>query len=100
MGEAKVADVRGAIANNKEALHPDGYSELDEGIPTLDFAPYLEGEAGGLEKTAAALREISTTVGFFYLKNHGVPGDVVERMFAASRRFHALPDAERRSLCR
>ena len=39
----------------------------------LDIAPYLSGEAGGLESVAQRLREITETVGFFYLKGHGIP---------------------------
>src|SRR5262249_54264059 len=30
-------------------------------------------------------------VGFFYALNHGIPDGLIERAFAASRRFHALP---------
>ena len=49
--------------------HPN----LTEGIPTLDIATYLKGEPGAREAVAAKLREISKTVGFFYLKGHGIP---------------------------
>ena len=67
--------------------HPDS----DEEIPTLDIAPYLNGEPGGREKVAAQLREISKTVGFFYLKGHGIPQNLIDAVFEQSRRFHALP---------
>lgn len=67
--------------------HPDSVEE----IPTLDIAPYLAGEPGALQSVANHLGEISRTVGFFYLKGHGVPEDLVDRVFAESRRFHGLP---------
>ena len=51
----------------------------------------MSGQPGGLELVAAQLRDISTTVGFFYLKGHGIPQELIDRTFAESRRFHALP---------
>jgi isopenicillin N synthase-like dioxygenase len=38
------------------------------------------------------------TVGFFYLKNHGIPQDVIDNVFDASRRFHAMPVEEKQKL--
>ena len=32
-------------------------------------------------------------VGFFYIRNHGVPDKTVENMFDAAREFFALPEA-------
>ncbi len=64
-------------------------------IPVIDLGPYLAGEAGALEGTAQALGQASETVGFYFIGNHGVPRTLVERVFAQSQRFHALP-AERK----
>ncbi len=61
----------------------------------LDKEPYLNVEYGGREKDTAELATISSTVGFFYLKNHGIPMDVLDRIFAESRRVHALPAEEK-----
>lgn len=36
-----------------------------------------------------------TTIGFFYLAGHGVPDDLAGEAFAANRRFHARPVAEK-----
>src|SRR5205085_8534937 len=57
--------------------------------PILDFAPALSGSAKGLASVAGALRHITETVGFFYLKGHGIPEGLVDRAFAQSRRFHS-----------
>jgi isopenicillin N synthase-like dioxygenase len=62
-----------------------------EEIPGLDLGPYLAGAPGELERLAARLRTICETVGFFYVENHGVPQAVIDRAFAESQRFHALP---------
>jgi isopenicillin N synthase-like dioxygenase len=74
--------------------HPDSTEE----IPNLDISAYLNGQPGGCEAVAAQLREISMTVGFFYLKGHGVPRDLLARMFAEAKRFHSLPEAEKRKI--
>ena len=39
-----------------------------------------------------ALRAAARDVGFFYLVGHGVPDALAEALFAASRRFFALPE--------
>jgi isopenicillin N synthase-like dioxygenase len=60
-------------------------------VPSLDVGPTLRGEAHALEQLAAQLRTVCQEVGFFSIENHGVPQAVIDRAFAASRRFHALP---------
>jgi isopenicillin N synthase-like dioxygenase len=60
-------------------------------IPVLDYGPYFAGDRGALRRLAEEVRSASETVGFFYIRNHGVPDAMVARAFAASRRFHALP---------
>src|SRR3954470_7561637 len=60
-------------------------------IPVLDLGPYLVGEPGALERLAADLNHACQTVGFHFIKNHGVPWSLVEATFDAARRFHAQP---------
>ncbi len=60
-------------------------------IPVIDYGPYFAGEPGALQHLAEELRYACENVGFFYALNHGVPQEVIDRGFAASRRFHALP---------
>lgn len=67
-------------------------------VPVIDYGPYFTGEAGALERVAEALTHACTSVGFFYALNHGVPQAVIDRGFAASRRFHALPLAQKLAL--
>ncbi|HEX9465598.1 MAG TPA: 2-oxoglutarate and iron-dependent oxygenase domain-containing protein [Alphaproteobacteria bacterium] len=98
MDDVKVHDVRGELRDDAEAVYLMDHPDSAEEIPTLDLAPYLQGHPGGREAVAAHLREISRTVGFFYLKGHGLPPDLIDRIFAQSRRFHALPEAEKRKI--
>jgi isopenicillin N synthase-like dioxygenase len=58
-------------------------------IPLIDLAPYFAGEPGALEATAADLRHICETVGFLYIKNHGVPSELMAATFDMAERFHA-----------
>lgn len=43
----------------------------------------------------ARLAEVSRTVGFFYLTDHGVPGAVQQRMVDVAQQFFALPQADK-----
>lgn len=58
-------------------------------IPILDLGPYLAGEPGALQATAATLRQVCETIGFLTIVHHGVPVTLVEEAFAACARFHA-----------
>ncbi len=67
-------------------------------IPVIDYGPYFAGEKGALEEIAAEVAQACENVGFFYALNHGVTDELIERAFAASRRFHALPLAQKLAL--
>ena len=73
-------------------------SNLDEFIPGLDLGPYLRGEAGALDALAAKLRWTCENVGFFFIENHGISDELVERTFAASKRVHAMPVERKREI--
>jgi len=60
-----------------------------EAIPLIDLRPYLAGEAGALEDTAAELRRICETVGFLFIKNHGVSSELMRDTFSVAEKFHA-----------
>jgi isopenicillin N synthase-like dioxygenase len=63
-------------------------------IPVIDI-----GELGRANATEAeivkAIRDASEHVGFFYIKNHGIPATETTGIFNACARFFALPQAER-----
>jgi isopenicillin N synthase-like dioxygenase len=67
-------------------------------IPLIDYGPCFAGERGALERLADEVGHACEEVGFFYAKNHGVPEAAIARAFAAARRFHALPLAEKLKL--
>ena len=67
-------------------------------IPVIDYGPYFAGVPGALQRLAEELRYACETVGFFYALNHGVKQATIDRAFAASRQFHAMPLEEKLKL--
>ena len=61
-------------------------------IPVIDIGAMLGDDDAAKSETAAKVREAATNVGFFYVKNHGVPEDVTETAKATAERFYALPE--------
>jgi isopenicillin N synthase-like dioxygenase len=64
-------------------------------LPIMDLDPYFAGEPGALESLAAKWRKACEGLGFLCLVNHGLAQSEIDKMEAAARRFHALPDAEK-----
>jgi isopenicillin N synthase-like dioxygenase len=64
---------------------------IDGVIPLLDVGPYLDDEPGALQKLGLELRYAFERVGFYYMRGHGVPPQIIASMFEAARRFHAQP---------
>jgi isopenicillin N synthase-like dioxygenase len=67
-------------------------------IPVIDFGAAFAGEPDAPARTAAVVRDACERVGFFYAANHGVAEELIDRAFAASRQFHALPIAAKLKL--
>src|SRR3546814_555369 len=61
------------------------------GIPVLDLGPCLAGAPGALDRAAAELRHALRHVGFYFIRNHGVPQATIDGAFAAAAAFHAQP---------
>lgn len=60
-----------------------------EEVPILDLTPLVEG--GDITPLAEKLRQACLTTGFFYVKNHGIPEELVERIFTVTKRYFDLP---------
>jgi isopenicillin N synthase-like dioxygenase len=67
-------------------------------IPIIDIASLHEGTASGARDIARQLLEAAETVGFFYIRNHGIPRDLIARTDAIARRFFALPLEEKQKV--
>lgn len=60
-------------------------------MPILDVSRYLAGDAGELDRLGRELRHAFEHVGFWYLRGHGVPFDLIDAAFRECERFHAQP---------
>lgn len=60
-------------------------------IPVLDVSAIHSSDAGSISRLATEFFRIYSSVGFSYIINHGVPDKLIERVFCAAQRFHALP---------
>jgi isopenicillin N synthase-like dioxygenase len=64
----------------------------------VDFARFGSSDPVERAATAAAFRGALEAVGFCYLRNHGVPAEVVDAVFAQSAAFFALPLATKEAV--
>jgi len=65
----------------------------EKGIPTVDLSQYANGSAAEKEAFVRDLGKAFHEVGFVAVVNHGVPKELIDRFYAASRAFFALPEA-------
>lgn len=77
---------RGTVSKDQSALTVD-----DATLPVIDLSALLSGTEEGRSAVARALGEAARTSGFFYITGHGVPDELIEAMFAASKEFHEKP---------
>lgn len=64
-------------------------------IPIVDIGALLAGDPAAVARVAFDLRQACDGLGFFFIVNHGIDAGLVDRTFAASRRFFALQPAEK-----
>ena len=60
-------------------------------IPVIDIAAVHSPGSREYDALAREFYRVYSTVGFSYIINHGVPDNLVERVFLASEKFHQLP---------
>src|SRR5260221_3339676 len=60
-------------------------------IPVIDVAPLVNGSPAQARTVAKALGDACRDVGFFYVTGHGIPSELVARVFERSAAFFAAP---------
>jgi isopenicillin N synthase-like dioxygenase len=60
-------------------------------IPVIDISQLRSGAPEALERIARELLVAAETIGFFYVRNHGVEKQLIREVFETSKRFYALP---------
>lgn len=63
-------------------------------LPVLDLSR-LDAGAESRKAFFADLRDAARTAGFFYLAGHGIGQDLIDDVLRVSRRFFALPEADK-----
>jgi isopenicillin N synthase-like dioxygenase len=69
---------------------------VDE-LPLIDVSPLVR-RAGDGASVAAEIDQACREWGFFYVRGHGVPEDLVAALDAQARAFFALPEAEKATI--
>lgn len=66
-------------------------------IPIIDFSKYKPNEAnsGTTKEFLEELHHAMSEIGFFYIKNHGVPLELQKRSFDTIKSFFKLPIEEK-----
>jgi isopenicillin N synthase-like dioxygenase len=61
------------------------------GIPIVDFAGVRAGDGEALRRAAGEINAACTSIGFFYIANHGVQQTAIDDAVAVAKRFFAQP---------
>jgi isopenicillin N synthase-like dioxygenase len=62
------------------------------GIPCVDLADYIHGTAEQKNNFVNSLGRAYEEVGFVAVKNHGVPDEIIEKLYSSVKSFFALPE--------
>jgi isopenicillin N synthase-like dioxygenase len=64
-------------------------------VPIIDLGPLSGDDPDALKRLAEEIRLACSSVGFFYVKNHGIAPDLIARAYRRSKEFFELPDQEK-----
>jgi isopenicillin N synthase-like dioxygenase len=67
-------------------------------IPIIDLEPFRTGTSADQQQVARNIFVACHEVGFLYLKNYGIPSELVSQAFAHSQQFFARPIATKTAL--
>jgi isopenicillin N synthase-like dioxygenase len=71
---------------------------MSDTLPIIDLGSSGEGDRASLARIAEEVGAACRDVGFFYVVNHEVDKELIAKAFAQSRKFFALPVADKRKL--
>ena len=69
-----------------------------EEVPQIDIGPLFQGDEPARRRVGDAVRSACIDVGFFYIRNHGVPQATVDDLFEQIALFYALPEDAKRKI--
>jgi isopenicillin N synthase-like dioxygenase len=69
----------------------DGGSDMElREIPIVDIKPYLKGDPVGKKAVANSVDHACRDIGFLIITGHGVRTELIEKLWAVSRKFFSL----------
>lgn len=77
---------RSRLSDDQKAMTVD-----DATLPVIDLSGLFSKDPEAKARVASELGQAARGSGFFYITGHGVPEDLMDAMFAASREFHEKP---------
>ncbi len=69
---------------------------IEKGIPTVDLSEFVNGDAKAKRAFAKQLGKAFHEVGFVAVKGHGVPKELIDGFYEASKAFFALPEKKKK----
>lgn len=83
----------------KRIIHDDATPGAFSVIPVIDLTDASSPSPEARKRVARDIYDACVNVGFFYVKNHGVPQDVVNGCFTEAKRFfHGLSTEDKMEL--
>lgn len=64
-------------------------------IPIIDISPFRKGDAAGVKEVVKAVRAACEQIGFFTITGHGVPPELIDRVYQNGKKFYDLPVEEK-----
>ena len=64
-------------------------------LPVIDFTPVSGKNEEAIERVAREVHDACRDIGFLTIVNHPVPPEKIRAIFAAAKRFFALPLADK-----
>jgi isopenicillin N synthase-like dioxygenase len=89
------ADIQAIDGEAAPKAHMGARTLAFASIPVIDISALSGDDLTAIAATADEIGQAAETVGFFYIKNHGVPQDLIDRTYDLSRRFHTSPTSQK-----
>lgn len=67
-------------------------------LPVIDLEPFLLGDSSAKQAVAGEIYHACQEIGFMYLKNVGVPCQLIEQVFTEIQHFFAIPLIEKQQI--
>ena len=67
-------------------------------VPVIDVSPLFSSDTAQIAVVAEQIRQASVEIGFFYVKAHNIPPELLDAVQIASKYFFSLPESCKRSI--